>query len=61
MTTHSWDENPNGVWTLEIENVAGASDYGKDSFILHIKSMSTFKFLSPGHQDSIKGLSCDVI
>ncbi|XP_072236574.1 furin (paired basic amino acid cleaving enzyme) a [Leuresthes tenuis] len=28
MTTHSWDENPNGVWTLEIENVAGASDYG---------------------------------
>ncbi|KAE8297100.1 Furin-1 [Larimichthys crocea] len=28
MTTHSWDENPNGAWTLEIENVAGASDYG---------------------------------
>uniref|UniRef100_A0A7N8YL79 Furin (paired basic amino acid cleaving enzyme) a n=1 Tax=Mastacembelus armatus TaxID=205130 RepID=A0A7N8YL79_9TELE len=28
MTTHSWDENPTGVWTLEIENVAGASDYG---------------------------------
>uniref|UniRef100_A0A8C4GN93 Furin (paired basic amino acid cleaving enzyme) a n=1 Tax=Dicentrarchus labrax TaxID=13489 RepID=A0A8C4GN93_DICLA len=28
MTTHSWDENPRGAWTLEIENVAGASDYG---------------------------------
>uniref|UniRef100_A0A8C9YC54 Furin (paired basic amino acid cleaving enzyme) a n=1 Tax=Sander lucioperca TaxID=283035 RepID=A0A8C9YC54_SANLU len=28
MTTHSWDENPTGPWTLEIENVAGASDYG---------------------------------
>ncbi|KAM6980915.1 furin (paired basic amino acid cleaving enzyme) a isoform 1-T2 [Aplochiton taeniatus] len=28
MTTHSWDEDPRGVWTLEIENVAGASDYG---------------------------------
>lgn len=29
MTTHSWDENPMGVWRLEIENVVGASDYGK--------------------------------
>ncbi|XP_029953176.1 furin-1-like [Salarias fasciatus] len=28
MTTHSWDEKPTGAWTLEIENVAGASDYG---------------------------------
>ncbi|XP_037611019.1 furin (paired basic amino acid cleaving enzyme) a [Sebastes umbrosus] len=28
MTTHSWDEEPSGAWTLEIENVAGASDYG---------------------------------
>uniref|UniRef100_A0A1A8MQK9 Furin (Paired basic amino acid cleaving enzyme) a n=2 Tax=Nothobranchius pienaari TaxID=704102 RepID=A0A1A8MQK9_9TELE len=28
MTTHSWDENPNGVWTLVIENVATTSDYG---------------------------------
>ncbi|CAB1425746.1 unnamed protein product [Pleuronectes platessa] len=28
MTTHSWDENPMGPWTLEIENVAGARDYG---------------------------------
>ncbi|XP_023673181.2 furin [Paramormyrops kingsleyae] len=28
MTTHSWDEDPRGEWTLEIENVAGDSDYG---------------------------------
>uniref|UniRef100_A0A8C1PRP5 Furin (paired basic amino acid cleaving enzyme) a n=1 Tax=Cyprinus carpio TaxID=7962 RepID=A0A8C1PRP5_CYPCA len=28
MTTHSWDEDPRGEWTLEIENVAGNSDYG---------------------------------
>ncbi|XP_029282125.1 furin (paired basic amino acid cleaving enzyme) a [Cottoperca gobio] len=28
MTTHSWDETPTGTWMLEIENVAGASDYG---------------------------------
>ncbi|KAG5270201.1 hypothetical protein AALO_G00189910 [Alosa alosa] len=28
MTTHSWDEDPRGEWTLEIRNVAGASDYG---------------------------------
>lgn len=33
MTTHSWDENPKGAWTLEIENVAGASDYGKASLL----------------------------
>lgn len=33
MTTHSWDENPTGQWTLEIENVAGASDYGKASVL----------------------------
>ncbi|KAK7170849.1 hypothetical protein R3I94_000913 [Phoxinus phoxinus] len=28
MTTHSWDEDPRGEWTLEIENVAGTTDYG---------------------------------
>uniref|UniRef100_A0A7N9AR11 Furin (paired basic amino acid cleaving enzyme) a n=1 Tax=Mastacembelus armatus TaxID=205130 RepID=A0A7N9AR11_9TELE len=42
MTTHSWDENPTGVWTLEIENVAGASDYGKASsvFIRYIQEVN---------------------
>ncbi|KAG7257736.1 hypothetical protein CRUP_038303 [Coryphaenoides rupestris] len=29
MTTHSWDEDPRGEWTLEIENVASIEgDYG---------------------------------
>uniref|UniRef100_A0A672PKV5 Furin-1-like n=1 Tax=Sinocyclocheilus grahami TaxID=75366 RepID=A0A672PKV5_SINGR len=28
MTTHSWDEDPRGEWTLEIENVAALNDYG---------------------------------
>ncbi|XP_062869145.1 furin (paired basic amino acid cleaving enzyme) a [Trichomycterus rosablanca] len=28
MTTHSWDEDPRGEWTLEIENVAESNDYG---------------------------------
>lgn len=30
MTTHSWDEEPQGEWTLEIENTAANDrDYGK--------------------------------
>uniref|UniRef100_A0A8C1GC99 Furin (paired basic amino acid cleaving enzyme) a n=1 Tax=Cyprinus carpio TaxID=7962 RepID=A0A8C1GC99_CYPCA len=41
MTTHSWDEDPRGEWTLEIENVAGTNDYGNSScnpgFFLHNK------------------------
>uniref|UniRef100_A0AAY4BDU7 P/Homo B domain-containing protein n=1 Tax=Denticeps clupeoides TaxID=299321 RepID=A0AAY4BDU7_9TELE len=28
MTTHSWDEDPHGEWTLEIENESGMADYG---------------------------------
>ena len=29
MTTHSWDEDPQGEWTLEIENTAAnGRDYG---------------------------------
>lgn len=36
MTTHSWDENPTGAWTLEIENVAGASDYGKEALFSEV-------------------------
>lgn len=29
MTTHSWDEDPRGEWTLEIENIAAnGRDYG---------------------------------
>uniref|UniRef100_A0A8C1GAY4 Furin (paired basic amino acid cleaving enzyme) a n=1 Tax=Cyprinus carpio TaxID=7962 RepID=A0A8C1GAY4_CYPCA len=41
MTTHSWDEDPRGEWTLEIENVAGTNDYGNSSavefFLRYIK------------------------
>uniref|UniRef100_A0A672QB93 Furin-like n=1 Tax=Sinocyclocheilus grahami TaxID=75366 RepID=A0A672QB93_SINGR len=33
MTTHSWDEDPRGEWSLEIENMAGISDYGNSSSI----------------------------
>lgn len=30
MTTHSWDEEPQGEWGLEIENTAASDrDYGK--------------------------------
>lgn len=29
MTTHSWDEEPQGEWALEIENTAASDrDYG---------------------------------
>uniref|UniRef100_A0A8C6K776 Furin (paired basic amino acid cleaving enzyme) a n=1 Tax=Nothobranchius furzeri TaxID=105023 RepID=A0A8C6K776_NOTFU len=42
MTTHSWDENPNGVWTLVIENVATTSDYGKAPCTLRL-----FIFIQP--------------
>uniref|UniRef100_A0A8C9YDN1 Furin (paired basic amino acid cleaving enzyme) a n=1 Tax=Sander lucioperca TaxID=283035 RepID=A0A8C9YDN1_SANLU len=45
MTTHSWDENPTGPWTLEIENVAGASDYGKASLLLRYSRMEHFGWI----------------
>uniref|UniRef100_A0A8C8JHQ2 P/Homo B domain-containing protein n=1 Tax=Oncorhynchus tshawytscha TaxID=74940 RepID=A0A8C8JHQ2_ONCTS len=37
MTTHSWDEDPRGEWTLEIENVSEqGNDYGnRTSVYLH--------------------------
>lgn len=34
MTTHSWDEDPRGEWTLEIENIAGLNDYGTTTIVL---------------------------
>uniref|UniRef100_UPI0037E727F9 furin (paired basic amino acid cleaving enzyme) a n=1 Tax=Semicossyphus pulcher TaxID=241346 RepID=UPI0037E727F9 len=54
MTTHSWDENPRGSWTLEIENVAGASDYGTlTQFILVLygtaSSSSSSESSQPGN------------
>lgn len=48
MTTHSWDEKPMGTWTLEIENVAGASDYGKASRKLPLQN-NTFKHIHLCH------------
>uniref|UniRef100_A0A8P4G7B9 Furin (paired basic amino acid cleaving enzyme) a n=1 Tax=Dicentrarchus labrax TaxID=13489 RepID=A0A8P4G7B9_DICLA len=45
MTTHSWDENPRGAWTLEIENVAGASDYGKLPLLLYSRNVHYVLFL----------------
>ncbi|XP_013883564.1 furin (paired basic amino acid cleaving enzyme) a [Austrofundulus limnaeus] len=61
MTTHSWDENPNGVWTLEIENVAGASDYGtltQFTLVLYGTSSpsSSFSEVSQSSDDSCKTL-----
>uniref|UniRef100_A0A8B9ITL9 Proprotein convertase subtilisin/kexin type 4 n=1 Tax=Amazona collaria TaxID=241587 RepID=A0A8B9ITL9_9PSIT len=37
MSTHFWDENPNGTWTLELENKGDAYNTGLlTSFILHL-------------------------
>lgn len=42
MTTHSWDEDPRGEWTLEIENVVGNSDYGNFTLIFSSSSFLIF-------------------
>lgn len=44
MTTHSWDEDPQGKWTLEIENVVGTSDYG-NSILISSPSSCFFFFI----------------
>ncbi|KAM9620457.1 proprotein convertase subtilisin/kexin type 4 [Morphnus guianensis] len=37
MSTHFWDENPNGTWTLRLENKGDAYNTGLlTSFILHL-------------------------
>ncbi|XP_054254621.1 proprotein convertase subtilisin/kexin type 4 [Indicator indicator] len=37
MSTHFWDENPNGTWTLSLENKGDAYNTGLlTSFILHL-------------------------
>ena len=28
MTTHCWDEDPRGEWTMEIQDASGLSNYG---------------------------------
>lgn len=40
MTTHSWDEEPQGEWTLEIENTAASDrDYGNSALIVQSRHM----------------------
>uniref|UniRef100_A0A671PV87 Furin-1-like n=1 Tax=Sinocyclocheilus anshuiensis TaxID=1608454 RepID=A0A671PV87_9TELE len=46
MTTHSWDEDPRGEWTLEIENVAGLNDYGTAISFSLISVLSRFSHSS---------------
>ncbi|XP_014738356.1 PREDICTED: proprotein convertase subtilisin/kexin type 4 [Sturnus vulgaris] len=37
MSTHFWDENPKGIWTLQLENRGDDSNTGQlTSFILHL-------------------------
>ncbi|NWR25354.1 PCSK4 convertase, partial [Emberiza fucata] len=37
MSTHFWDENPKGIWTLQLENKGDAENTGQlTSFILHL-------------------------
>uniref|UniRef100_A0A8C9FIU1 Proprotein convertase subtilisin/kexin type 4 n=1 Tax=Pavo cristatus TaxID=9049 RepID=A0A8C9FIU1_PAVCR len=37
MSTHFWDENPNGTWTLQLENKGDAYNTGMlTSFVLHL-------------------------
>ncbi|XP_024235479.1 furin (paired basic amino acid cleaving enzyme) b isoform X2 [Oncorhynchus tshawytscha] len=51
MTTHSWDEDPRGEWTLEIENVSEqGNDYGvlsQFTLILYGTGSSSINPLSP--------------
>uniref|UniRef100_A0A673X1V4 Furin (paired basic amino acid cleaving enzyme) b n=1 Tax=Salmo trutta TaxID=8032 RepID=A0A673X1V4_SALTR len=51
MTTHSWDEDPRGEWTLEIENVSEQGhDYGvlsQFTLILYGTGSSSINPLSP--------------
>ena len=39
MTTHSWDENPQGEWTLEIENEAGGGGHEYGNTIHQLSSL----------------------
>uniref|UniRef100_A0A672PN03 Furin-1-like n=1 Tax=Sinocyclocheilus grahami TaxID=75366 RepID=A0A672PN03_SINGR len=43
MTTHSWDEDPRGEWTLEIENVAALNDYGTTFSFFLVSVLSSCK------------------
>ncbi|XP_069733875.1 proprotein convertase subtilisin/kexin type 4 [Phaenicophaeus curvirostris] len=52
MSTHFWDENPNGTWTLQLENKGDAYNTGLlTSFILHLhgtdEDMTARHFAAP--------------
>uniref|UniRef100_A0AAQ6A3H8 P/Homo B domain-containing protein n=1 Tax=Amphiprion ocellaris TaxID=80972 RepID=A0AAQ6A3H8_AMPOC len=55
MTTHSWDEDPQGEWTLEIENMAAnGRDYGELTSLL-LLSPSVHAECSPGFSLFLQG------
>ncbi|XP_058854984.1 furin-1-like isoform X1 [Acipenser ruthenus] len=60
MTTHSWDEDPRGEWTLEIENASGASNYGtlrKFTLVLYGTGSNTPNF-STSNSSQPRSSSC---
>uniref|UniRef100_A0A8C0XWG5 Furin (paired basic amino acid cleaving enzyme) a n=1 Tax=Cyprinus carpio carpio TaxID=630221 RepID=A0A8C0XWG5_CYPCA len=54
MTTHSWDEDPRGEWTLEIENVAGTNDYGTLTQFTLVLYGTASRLSGPSAADSSK-------
>ncbi|MGH0179151.1 UNVERIFIED_CONTAM: hypothetical protein FKN15_000804 [Acipenser sinensis] len=63
MTTHSWDEDPRGEWTLEIENASGASNYGtlrKFTLVLYGTGSNTMNF-STSNSSQPKSSSCKTL
>ncbi|MGH0137080.1 UNVERIFIED_CONTAM: hypothetical protein FKN15_007663, partial [Acipenser sinensis] len=63
MTTHSWDEDPRGEWTLEIENASGASNYGtlrKFTLVLYGTGSNTMNF-STSNSSQPRSSSCKTL
>ncbi|KAM9516063.1 proprotein convertase subtilisin/kexin type 4 isoform 2-T2 [Guaruba guarouba] len=59
MSTHFWDENPNGTWTLQLENKGDAYNTGLlTSFILHLygtdEDMSARRFAASTMDNCIR-------
>ncbi|TRY92453.1 hypothetical protein DNTS_028160, partial [Danionella cerebrum] len=57
MTTHSWDEDPRGVWTLEIKNVAGTSTLTQFTLVLYGTALS-YSSTSAGDSSQTADSSC---
>ncbi|XP_069481286.1 furin [Ambystoma mexicanum] len=67
MTTHSWDEDPSGVWTLEIENTSSANNFGtltQFTLVLYGTGLESQKpsnqMSSSGCKTSASGQACIV-